>query len=80
MCVDPVGSHAPHQLVSKLERSSPPSPLCSEALSVALQGRDWQKCDLRHAGQHTELQRVTPAIDRPPGAYKEQSKQVIGPR
>ena len=30
----------------------PPAPLCSEALPVALQGRDWQKCDLRHAGQH----------------------------
>ena len=49
--IDPVGSHAPHHLVSELAVSPPPAPLCSEALPVALQGRDRQKCDLRHAGQ-----------------------------
>ena len=39
--IDPVGSHAPHQLVSELELSlPPPAPLCSKALPVALQGRD----------------------------------------
>ena len=39
-----------------LSPSPPPrAPLCSEALPVALQGRDWQKCDLRHAGQHAGL-------------------------
>ena len=58
----------------------PPAPLCSEALPVALQGRDWQKCDLRHVGRHAGRGRVTPAADRPPGAYWKQSAQVIGPR
>ena len=80
--IDPVGSHAPHHLVSKLALSPPPppAPLCSEALPVALQGRDWRKCDLRHAGRHAGRGRVTPAADRPPGACWKESAQVIGPR
>ena len=54
--IDPVGSRAPYQLVLKLDLSltnpNPLAPLCSEALPIALQGRDWQECDLHHAGQH----------------------------
>ena len=57
----------------------PPAPLCSEALPVALQGRDRQKCDLRHAGRHARPRRVTPTADRPPGAYGEESGPVMGP-
>ena len=51
--------------------SPPPAPVRSKALPVALQGRDWQKCDLRYVGRHVGQQRVTLAADRPPGAYRE---------
>ena len=38
VCIDLVGSHAPHQLVLELGRflPPPPGPLCSEGLSIAL--------------------------------------------